>query len=159
MRSQVRRFFSGPFFFYFRPDFFTFYSCLFIFPVLYYRLRLKSRGVPNLWTVKSRKLPRFSGSLIRAVSAADEAGGAPVPWLSSLRWSDDRSPTPPDLKVEETPPGECPGNIWGISTVGSARHSHGRGQGFDAPMLHAEPERVISRVFLCRFPAFSGLRV
>ena len=27
-------------------------------------------------------------------------------------------------------------NRWGISTVGSARHSHCRGQGFDSPMLH-----------------------
>ena len=26
--------------------------------------------------------------------------------------------------------------LWGISTVGSARHSHCRGQGFDSPMLH-----------------------
>ena len=26
--------------------------------------------------------------------------------------------------------------LWGISTVGSARHSHCRGQGVDSPMLH-----------------------
>ena len=27
---------------------------------------------------------------------------------------------------------------WGISAVGSARHSHCRGQGFESPMLHVE---------------------
>ena len=34
-------------------------ACIFLPPVLYYRSRLKSRGVPNLRTIKSRKLPRI----------------------------------------------------------------------------------------------------
>ena len=38
------------------------------------------------------------------------------------------------------------------SPVGSALIDQAkRDQGFDSPMLHAEPEREISRVFLCRF--------
>ena len=65
-------------------------ACFFLPAVLYYRSRLKSRGVPNLRTIKSRKFPR---------------------------------------KTSGT-------HTWGISTVGSARHSHCRGQGFDSPMLH-----------------------
>ena len=32
-------------------------------------------------------------------------------------------------------------------------------QGFDSPMLHAEPEREISRVFLCRFWSALPLRL
>ena len=39
-------------------------------------------------------------------------------------------------KTRETPPESLRDPIWGISTVGSARHSHCRGQGFDSPMLH-----------------------
>ena len=47
-----------------------------------------------------------------------------------------RRPRPPDGKVEETSPGKPGTHTWGISTDGSARHSHCRGQGFDSPMLH-----------------------
>ena len=39
--------FSPDFFLLFLPYFFTFYSCLFIFPVLYYRLRLKKPWSPK----------------------------------------------------------------------------------------------------------------
>ena len=48
-------------------------------------------------------------------------------------------------KTRGTPPENLRDPIWGISTVGSARHSHCRGQGFDSPMLHKEishPSRV-----------------
>lgn len=31
--------------------------------------------------------------------------------------------------------------LWGIGTVGSALHSHCRGQGFDSPMLHASVQK------------------
>ena len=34
--------------------------------------------------------------------------------------------------------------IWGISTVGSARHSHCRGQEFESPMLH---QKFLIRAF------------
>ena len=44
-------------------------------------------------------------------------------------------------KTRETPPENLRDPIWGISTVGSARHSHCRGQGFDSPMLHQKPCR------------------
>ena len=41
---------------------------------------------------------------------------------------------------------------WGISTDGSARHSHCRGQGFDSPMLHTKPCKSTSaRFFHCYF--------
>ena len=39
-------------------------------------------------------------------------------------------------KTRETPPENLRDPIRGISTDGSARHSHCRGQGFDSPMLH-----------------------
>ena len=34
--------------------------------------------------------------------------------------------------------------MWGISTVGSARHSHCRGQEFESPMLH---QKFLIRAF------------
>ena len=43
---------------------------------------------------------------------------------------------PLDLNSSLPVPELVTSNIWGISAVGSARHSHCRGQGFDSPMLH-----------------------
>ena len=37
--------------------------------------------------------------------------------------------------------GNCHTNIWGISTVGSALHSHCRGHRFESGMLHHKPVR------------------
>ena len=42
--------------------------------------------------------------------------------------------------------------IRGISTDGSARHSHCRGQGFDSPMLHKKTLQIkVCKVFSCSF--------
>ena len=39
---------------------------------------------------------------------------------------------------------------WGISAVGSARHSHCRGQGFESPILHAS--QGCGRSMICHSP-------
>ena len=45
--------------------------------------------------------------------------------------------------------GENKNSIWGISTVGSALHSHCRGQRFESAMLHHSPSEntVFGRIF------------
>ena len=45
-------------------------------------------------------------------------------------------------KTREASPVSSGIHTWGIGTVGSALHSHCRGQGFDSPMLHKETLRI-----------------
>lgn len=40
-------------------------------------------------------------------------------------------------------------SAWGISTVGSARHSHCRGQEFESPMLHGRSRLKSLDLFFC----------
>ena len=55
----------------------------------------------------------------------------------------------------------CPStDVWGISTVGSARHSHCRGQEFESPMLHhgaqIRTRSAILRNRICAYVQDSG---
>ena len=50
------------------------------------------------------------------------------------------SASPPDTKRI---------SAWGISTVGSARHSHCRGQEFESPMLHGWSRLKSLDLFFC----------
>ena len=50
------------------------------------------------------------------------------------------SASPPDTKRT---------SAWGISTVGSARHSHCRGQEFESPMLHGWSRLKSLDLFFC----------
>ena len=50
--------------------------------------------------------------------------------------------------------------IRGISTDGSARHSHCRGQGFDSPMLHKKTLQIkVCKVFRAHFSVVQSMQI
>ena len=74
--------------------------------------------------------------------------------------SDERRLQTRRRKTRETPPENLREPIWGISTVGSARHSHCRGQEFESPMLHQKPCRSTSaRLFRACFSSLRSMQI
>ena len=66
--------------------------------------------------------------------------------------SDERRLQTRRRKTRETPPENLREPIRGISTVGSARHSHCRGQEFESPMLHQKALQIKAcKAFSCLF--------